>query len=122
MPKLQPNEQLIVDAWKKEVDAAEWGTWGDPGDYPNGIASGPLPSETYLEWHSEGDDFEVTIPWSEVPDDARFCSECPLEDFEHDFTGKGFDVTLGVNELYFDKEGIILHSHVVSLTHHEEEP
>ena len=119
---MQPNEQLIVDAWKKEVDAAEWETWEDPGDYPNGIAATPLPSRTQLEWHNESDDFEIFIPWKEVPEGVRFCSESPMEEFERDFTGKGFDVTLGVNELYFDRDGIILHTHVLSLEYHQEEP
>ena len=62
-------------------------TWDDPGDYPNALAQGPLPSYRYVE-AIEGS----LVVELETPDDsASFVelesgklSDCELQDFNED--------------------------------------
>lgn len=52
-------------------------TWDDPGDYPNAVASGPLPSYDYIE----GVEGEVVVELDD--DELAAYHECP-EDFLND--------------------------------------
>lgn len=49
----------------KNDTAVLMGTWVDPGDYPNDVAAGPLPSYNYLE----GVEGELVV---ELTDDEQF--------------------------------------------------
>lgn len=43
---MKPVNQPLYMSGNLSID---WGRWDDPGDYPNAVASGPLPSYDYVE-------------------------------------------------------------------------
>lgn len=92
--------KILKNTLKIEVD-----TWSDPGDYPNALASGPLPSHSYVA----GVDGEVVIELDD--EDLSAYQECP-EDFINDLDiplpSRVLSMTLVVDKL----EGNVMTLHV----------
>jgi hypothetical protein len=65
LDSLETALKIIGDNIEARVEAGEWERWEDPGEYPNGLASSPLPPGkpefTY------DDESPVAIPWEALP-------------------------------------------------------
>ena len=57
------------------VDEASWEKWEDPGEYPNGVASAPLPDKWELEWRGPSDILKGGTPSRSTP--GTFQSSVP---------------------------------------------
>lgn len=62
--------RLLADMIETRLDKGEWERWEDPGDYPNGLAAGPLPpGEPEFTWDDESPYF---ISWEKLPEGVVF--------------------------------------------------
>jgi len=79
--------ELLSDTLDVQID-----TWDDPGDYPNAVASGPLPSYDYVECVEGEMTFRLTpeevAEYLEMKGDGE--DDTPVQDFINDTLDPGY--------------------------------
>lgn len=117
--RLKPKELFmideIIDIIQERMDEIGEGTsadrWEDPGDYPNSLASGPLPpGPWYLEDLPENEDVEIS--WDKLESDDPLLvneDEDPLFDQEGTATGaRGIEFKWTVTSYQIMKTGLLV--------------
>lgn len=82
--KIEPIVTQPWESWARLLDSnvsAESGRWDDPGEYPSGAGSGPLPSYNYLESLDGKIVFEIIPELTALFDQAESDGPLPYNEF-----------------------------------------